>query len=302
MEDLVQTGRYKVLIASLSIVSNALLVALKIAVGIAMGSISVVSEALHSGVDVIAAIVATVGVQRSSEPADQSHRFGHGKFENLSGLVQAMLIFFAAAWIVYQAILKLMHPSAVETLGIGVFIMFVSSIVNFCMGFLLLHGAKKTNSVALKADAWHCLTDVYTSLGVMVGLAVMWAGATWFPHVDLSWVDPVVAMAVAILIVKAAWDLGLESARDLLDVSLPLDEENAIRKLLAEKYPEAIDCHKFRGRKSGGMRFVEFHIRVDPAMSVEKSHALCHNIDEEIKRHFPDTDVMVHIEPKKVQK
>ena len=295
-----QAGRYKILIALLSVVSNTVLVAIKLAAGIAMGSISVISEALHSGVDVFAAVVATIGVKRSSEPADESHEFGHGKFESLSGLIQAMLIFFAAVWIVYQAVRRLAHPAAIETAGIGVLIMLVSSVVNTVVGMLLLAGAKKTNSVALKADAWHCLTDVYTSLGVMLGLSVVWAGGTWFPKVNLEWVDPVAAIAVAVLVFKAAWDLSAESARDLLDVSLPPHEEEEIKKLICEKYPDIIDYHKFRSRKSGTKRFVEFHIRVDPAMSVERSHALDHDIAEEIKAKFPESDVMVHIEPKKI--
>ena len=213
-----------------------------------------------------------------------------------------MLIFFAAVWIVYQAVRRLIRPSAIGTVGLGVAIMLISSVVNTVVGLLLLRGAKKTDSVALKADAWHCLTDVYTSLGVMAGLAVMWAGARWFPGFDLSWVDPLAAIAVALLVFKAAWDLAAESTRDLLDVSLPQAEEDEIKKLICEKYPEVIDCHNFRGRKSGTKRFVEFHIWVDPAMSVAESHSLDHGIAAEIKRRFPGADVMVHIEPKKVQK
>ena len=291
--------RYKVLIAALSIVSNTLLVVIKLAVGFAMGSIAVISEALHSGVDVIAAVVATIGVKRSAEPADTSHRFGHGKFENLSGLIQAMLIFVAAVWIVYQAALKLIRPAPIEAIGVGVLVMLISTLVNTGVGLMLLYGAKKTNSVALKADALHSLTDVYTSLGVMLGLAIVWAGSKWLPGFDLSWVDPLVAIAVSLLIFKAVWDLAVESARDLLDVSLPQEEEDEIKNLICEKHPEIIDFHKFRGRKSGAKRFVEFHIWVNPAMSVESAHALNHDIEAEIKQRFPEADVMVHIEPKK---
>jgi cation diffusion facilitator family transporter len=298
---LVRVENYKVLVALLSVVSNTLLVALKLLAGIAMGSISVISEALHSGVDVFAAVVATIGVKRSSEPADKDHEFGHGKFDSLSGLIQAMLIFFAAVWIVYQSVRRLIRPSAIGTVGMGVAIMLISSVVNTVVGLLLLRGAKKTDSVALKADAWHCLTDVYTSLGVMAGLAVMWAGSHWFPGFDLTWVDPLAAIAVALLVFRAAWHLAAESTRDLLDVSLPQQEEDEIKKLICEKYPDVIDCHNFRVRKSGTKRFVEFHIWVDPSMSVEESHSLDHGIAAEIKQRFPGADVMVHIEPKKAQ-
>ena len=292
-----QVERYKFLIAFLSVISNIVLVAIKLIVGFAMGSISVISEALHSGVDVFAAIVATVGVKQSAEPADKTHSFGHEKFENLAGFIQAILIFLAGCWIIYKAVHKLIKPAPMESLGLGVLVMLISSIVNIVVGMLLLRGAKKTTSIALKADAWHCLTDVYTSAGVMVGLMVVWSGTLWAPGVDLSWVDPLAAMAVAVLIVKAAWDLTVESVYDLLDVSLPPDEEDEIKSIIKTKFPNVGDLHKFRSRKSGKRRFVEFHIKVDPAMSVVDSHALDHNIASEIKQRFPDADVMVHIEP-----
>jgi cation diffusion facilitator family transporter len=123
-----------------------------------------------------------------------------------------------------------------------------------------------------------------------------------FPGVTLSWVDPVAAMAVALLIVKAAWDLSLESVRDLLDVSLPQHEQDEIKAIVTAKHPKVIGLHKFRSRKSGNKRFVEFHIQVDPGMSVETSHALDHGLAEEIKRRFPNAEVMVHIEPHKKQR
>jgi cation diffusion facilitator family transporter len=297
----VKVERYKFLIALLSVFSNTVLVAIKLFVGFAMGSISVVSEAFHSAVDIFAAVVATVGVKQSAEPADQTHSFGHEKFENLAGLIQAILIFLAGCWIIYVAVHKLVKPAPVESLGLGVLVMLVSSIVNTVVGILLLNGARKTRSVALKADAWHCLTDVYTSAGVMAGLIIVWAGKQWLPDVDLYWVDPLAAIAVAVLIIKASWDLTMESVHDLLDVSLPQVEEDEIKSIVVAKYPNVGDLHKFRSRKSGDKRFVEFHIKVDPAMSVDQSHSLHHNIASEIKKRFPDADVMVHIEPHRPQ-
>jgi cation diffusion facilitator family transporter len=289
--------RYKLLIALLSVFSNIVLVAIKLIVGFAMGSISVISEALHSGVDVFAAVIATIGVKQSAEPADKTHSFGHEKFENLAGFVQAILIFLAGCWIIYEAVHKLMKPAPIDSLGLGVMVMLISSVVNSAVGLLLLRGAKKTNSIALKADAWHSLTDVYTSAGVMVGLLIVWSGKLWAPGIDLSWVDPLAAIAVAVLIIKAAWDLTMESVYDLLDVSLPQDEEDEIKSIINTKYPNVGDLHKFRSRKSGNRRFVEFHIKVDPGMSVDQSHSLHHDMASEIKKRFPDADVMVHIEP-----
>jgi cation diffusion facilitator family transporter len=297
MEARMRVERYKLLIALLSVFSNIVLVAIKLVVGFAMGSISVISEALHSCIDVFAAVVATIGVKQSAEPADKTHSFGHEKFENLAGFIQAILIFLAACWIMYEAVHKLMKPAPMESLGLGIMVMFISSVVNSVVGILLLRGANKTKSVALKADAWHCLTDVYTSAGVMVGLLIVWSGKLWAPGIDLSWVDPLAALLVAVLIGKAAWDLTMESVYDLLDVSLPQDEEDEIKSIINTKYPNVGDLHKFRSRKSGNRRFVEFHIKVDPAMSVADSHSLHHDMASEIKKRFPDADVMVHIEP-----
>ena len=290
-------NRQKYAVALLSVVSNTVLVILKLAIGLAMGSISVVSEAIHSGVDVLAAIVAVVGVKRSCEPADERHSFGHGKFENVSGLIQAFFIFLAAAWILRESVQKLITPYAIDSVGLGIAVMIVSSIVNAIVARQLFKVGNKTDSIALKADAWHCLTDVYTSVGIMVGLAAIWAGSVWLPGVNMRWVDPTAAIVVALFIIKAAFDLTLESLGDLLDVSLPADEEEYIKGILKEKYPSLMGFHNLRTRKAGAVRFVEFHILVDPKMQVDVSHELQHSIARQVKSRFPGTEIMIHIEP-----
>jgi cation diffusion facilitator family transporter len=292
-----EISRKKLLVAFLSVLSNAFLVLIKLFVGIIIGSISVISEAIHSGVDVLAAIVAVVGVRQSDQPADEEHAFGHGKFENLSSLIQAILIFLAAAWIIYESIIKLIHPRSLEGPGIGIVVMLVSALVNGGVAWLLFKVGSASNSLALKADAWHCLTDVYTSAGVMLGLCAVQAGKLWFPRADFSWIDPIAAIIVALLIIKAAGRLTAESVSDLLDVRLPPHEEQAIKRIIDAKYPHISGHHKFRTRKSGNVRFVEFHIYVDPAMSVHSSHSLSHALAEEIKQVLPGTEVSVHIEP-----
>ena len=297
MQKRMNTNTLKYLVAALSVFSNATLLLLKLIVGFSMGSIAVISEAAHSAIDVFAALVAVVGVQQAGVPADRDHPFGHGKFENLSALIQALLIFIAAAWIVYQSVEKLLHPHALQRLGPGVIVMFVSAVVNLAVGLVLLRVGRKSESVALRADAWHCLTDVYTSAGVMAALCVLWLVRRWLPFADASWVDPLAALAVAFLIVKAAWDLTLESLRDLLDVSLPKKEEEAIVAILHTQFPQILSFHNLRTRRSGAVRFFEFHIFVDPAMTVAASHELHHAIAEEVKTRFPGAQVMVHIEP-----
>lgn len=292
-----ELNRKKKAVALLSVFSNSVLVITKLIVGLAIGSVSVISEAIHSGVDVVASVLAFYGVKKSGVPADKDHAFGHGKYENLSGLGQAFLIFLAAGWIIYEAIHKLLRPEPIETPGIGILIMFISALVNAFVARELFKVGNAADSVALKADAWHCLTDVYTSLGVMAGLVVVLICKILFPSVHLEWIDPVTAILVALLIIKAAWNLTLESLHDLLDSSLPHSEVDEIKSILKRKYPAIIGYHDFRTRKSGSVRFVEFHMLVDPDMHVEMSHRIHHDIENEITSRFPGSEVMVHIEP-----
>ena len=194
-------------VALLSVISNTTLVVLKLAVGLAISSVSVISEAIHSGVDLIAAGIAYYSVRTSGIPADREHPFGHGKIENISGTVEAILIFLAAGWIIYEAAQKIIRPEPLEMAAWGVAVMLLSAVVNTFVSRKLFRVGKETDSVALIADGWHLRTDVYTSAGVMAALAVIWAADLLAPEVNLHWVDPAAAIGVALLIIKAAWDL-----------------------------------------------------------------------------------------------
>jgi len=282
--------------ALISVASNATLVVFKLVVGVLIGSVSVVSEAVHSGVDLIASLIALFAVRTGSKPADEGHPFGHGKVENISGTIEALLIFGAAAYIIFEAVKKLLHPTAVESLGWGVAVMGVSAVANFFVSRMLFKVGRETQSVALEADGWHLRTDVYTSIGVMAGLAFMWAAQLLFPAHNWGWIDPVVAMGIALLIIRAAYRLTIDAARDLLDVSLP-EEELWIREYIAGLAPPICGFHHMRTRKAGHVRFVEFHMLVDGEMSVDASHAITEVISRDIREHFPDASVTVHIEP-----
>jgi len=290
--------RQKAAVAWLSVISNTLLVLLKLGIGLAIRSVSVISEAIHSGVDLLAAIIALVAVKTAGKPADNEHPFGHGKVENISGTVEAFLIFLAAAWIIFEAVQKLLNPSkAMGEVHWGVIVMLVSAIANTIVSHLLFKVGKRTDSVALQADAWHLRTDVYTSLGVMTGLAIIWIGERLFPTVNLRWVDPVAALVVAMLIIRAAWSLTLQSSRDLLDASLPVDEERWIRDYIGRLRPTVHGFHHLRTRKAGHARFIEFHLIVEGDMSVDDSHRISEVMSCDIEERFPDATVTVHIEP-----
>lgn len=287
----------KTSVAMLSIISNTSLVILKLIIGIFIGSVSVISEAIHSGVDLIAAVIAFFAVKTAGKAADEDHPFGHGKAENISGTVEALLIFAAALWIIYEAIHKLLKPTNIEAAGWGVGIMLISAVINFVVSSRLFKVGRATDSVALQADAWHLRTDVYTSAGVMGGLAIYVIGQKLFPGADIRWIDPAAAICVALLIIKAAYDLTVESARDLMDVSLPIEEEQWIRDYMASKAGIISGFHHLRTRKAGSDRFFDVHITVDANMSVEESHDICEEITEHITEHFPGISVHVHVEP-----
>jgi cation diffusion facilitator family transporter len=287
----------KMRVAALSVFSNATLVVLKMVVGLLIGSVSVISEAIHSGVDLLAAMIALFSVKTSSRPADQDHPFGHGKIENVSGTIEALLIFVAAIWIIAEAVHKLMNPEPMETVGWGIGVMLVSAAANIAVSRKLFQVGRETDSIALQADAWHLRTDVYTSGGVMVSLAVIWLADCFLPGRDYSWLDPAAAIGVALLIIKAAYDLTIRSAKDLLDVNLPEAELAWIQRCIREHHVVIHGFHDLRTRKAGHFRFVEFHLKVDPRMSVADSHDITRELKHHIEEEFPGTTVTIHIEP-----
>jgi cation diffusion facilitator family transporter len=281
--------------AWISVLSNTLLVALKIIIGILIGSVAVISEAIHSSVDLLASFIALFAVKTAGKSPDEDHPFGHGKVENISGTVEAILIFVAAGWILYESVQKLLTPWPIESAGWGVGIMMVSAILNFMVSRKLFRVGKETDSVALEADAWHLRTDVYTSLGVMAGLGMYWAGRAFWA-INLHWLDPAAAMVVAVLIIQAAYQLTIKSARDLLDVSLP-EEERWIRRELKRKGFPIFGFHHLRTRRAGATRFAEIHLVVDKGMSVKDSHQISSEIERRIQDRFPNSKVIIHVEP-----
>jgi cation diffusion facilitator family transporter len=288
---------HKERVALLSVFSNTTLVAMKLIVGLWIGSVAVISEAIHSGVDLAAAVIALFSVKTSSLPADGKHPFGHGKIENISGTVEALLIFIAAGWIIWESVAKLLLPWPVATVGWGVAVMFLSAVANAIVARMLFEVGKETDSVALIADGWHLRTDVYTSAGVMAALAVIWTGESLYPDIELHWLDPVAAIGVALLIIKAAWDLTRQSAGGLMDETLPPEEEEEIRRLICSLQPAIHGYHQLRTRKAGHYRFIEVHIQVDGTMSVANAHRLNQDLVKQIKERFPYATVTVHTEP-----
>lgn len=175
--------------------------------------------------------------------------------------------------------------------------MFLSAVVNLFVSHKLFVVGKEADSIALQADAWHLRTDVYTSVGVMMSLSVIWISHLFFTDPRIHWLDPVAAIFVAVFIMKAAYDLTSQALGDLMDVKLPPDEEQWIRKTIADRRPEVHGYHQLRTRKAGNFRFIEFHIKVDPQMTVDVSHGITRDLKYAIKTRFPAVTVTIHIEP-----
>lgn len=288
-------NREKIRAAAFSILSNAVLTVLKLAVGLMMHSVSVIAEAAHSGLDLIAAMVAYFSVRESGKPADDKHRYGHGKIESLSGIIEALLIFGAAGYIIFEAISKLRSGNIeIEDLGIGAAVMLVSAIANFLVSKYLYKVAEKTDSMALQADAIHLRTDVYTSAGVLAGLAAI-------KVTGMEILDPIAAIVVAVLILKAAYQLTRNAVQNILDIRLPEDEEQIIRDVLKENSRSIVEYHDLRTRKSGHIRHIDFHMVVARSSSLQESHNLSRTIVEQIKSRLPNSQVLVHTEPCKDQ-
>ncbi|MFA4877112.1 MAG: cation diffusion facilitator family transporter [Methanoregula sp.] len=280
--------------AHLSVISNAGLVLMKFVVGFAIGSVSIISEAIHSSMDLIAAVIAFFSVRKSAEPPDAAHSFGHGKFEDISGLVEALLIFVAAILIIREAVIKLLGHSPEELkpelLFAGIAVMGISALVNWYVSQRLMKVAKQTESIALESDAWHLRTDVYTSLGVFLGLILIrLTGITLF--------DPLFAIGVAIVIMKAAYDLTVRSFADLIDHSIPEADEERIKKIICEHSNDYAGFHDLRTRRSGPEIFIEFHLVMPGEITVLQSHDFADHLEADLMLEYPRANVTIHIEP-----
>jgi cation diffusion facilitator family transporter len=285
-----ELNKEKTSIARLSVASNLTLVIMKLTVGIMIGSVSVISEAIHSGIDLIAAVIAYFSVRTSSKPPDREHAFGHGKLENLSGTIEALLIFVAAGLIIYEAYQKLLHGVVLEDVSLGIVVMLISALVNLYVSQRLMKTAKRTESIALEADAWHLRTDVLTSLGIFAGLvAIKLTGITIL--------DPIFAILVALFILKAALELTIKSVKDLMDEKLPETEEKEICQIIEDHAQQYVGFHELRTRRSGSDRFIDLHLVVSKELSIEQAHGLADHIEKDIKVRFPRCSVITHIEP-----
>jgi cation diffusion facilitator family transporter len=277
--------------AAVSIVSNTTLIALKVVAGVLTGSVAVLTEALHSAIDLLASLIAFFSVRRAEEPADASHRYGHEKFENAAAAAEGMLILAGSAVIVFAAVRSLVRGPELNHLGVGIVVVGFAAAANLAVSSWLFRRARETDSAALHGDAAHLRTDAYTSLGVLVGLALVSATGA-------DWLDPVVALVIAVAIVVTGAQITLGSLRVLVDEALPDEEQAAIRASIeAFAGRGVVGYHQLRTRRAGARRYIDLHVQFARGTSLEAAHYTAHELQDEIHRRVGGADVLIHLEP-----
>ncbi len=274
----------------ISVAAAVATIVLKTAAWKLTGSVGLLSDAMESGVNLVAALGAFWALTLAAKPADRSHHYGHFKAEYFSSGLESVLIVVAALAIISAAVGRLQQPEPLEQLGIGLALSLMATVLNALVAWILLKASRRFHSITLRADAHHLLTDVWTSFGVVLGIGLV--------HVTgLTILDPLIAIAVALNILVTGWKLLHETASGLLDRSLPEDEQAQVEALLASHETEDIHFHALRTRVAGSRRFVAFHVLVPGRWTVQAGHDLCDQLEREIAGALTRTHVLTHLEP-----
>lgn len=274
---------------ALSVASNSILILVKIAVGMVTGSVSIISEAIHSSTDLLAALIAFLAIRSADKPPDATHPYGHGKLESLAATIEALMIVTAAGLIVYEAARRLYYGTVIENVDWGIAVMALSSATDFGVSRHLFGVARRTESPAIAAEAWNLSTDIYAALAVCLGLvAVKVTGIKAF--------DPLVAIGVALFIFKTALEIGRGGIADLLDESLPLNDQNKIRSVLEAHRGLYSSIRTMRTRRAGGRRMVYVALQFPPTVSMADAHTVTEHLEQEIRNLYPTSTVTVEAE------
>jgi cation diffusion facilitator family transporter len=283
--------RTKSAAAALSIASNTLLIALKLVAGVLTGSIAILTEAIHSLVDLIASIVAFVSVRKAEEPADADHPYGHQKVESLAATIEGLLILVGAGIIIFEAIRRLAVGATVELVGVGIAVMAVSALSNFAVSAVLMRQARRHESPALEGDAAHLRTDAMTSAGVLLGLGVVQVTGN-------SAYDSITALIVSGTIIAAGVRIVRRSSGVLVDEALPAEEMDRIEAAIAAaRTVEVAGYHKLRARRAGSRRYIDLHVQYRSGTTLERAHDLAHTMRDSIEGAIPNAEVLIHVEP-----
>lgn len=279
-----------------SVVAAVFLTGMKVVVGVLSGSLGILAEAAHSGLDLVAALVTLFAVRISGRPADRDHLYGHGKVENVSALVETLLLMVTCVWIIHEAYDRLVVREVHVDASIWAFAVMVISIgVDVGRSRMLYRAARKHNSQALEADALHFSTDVWSSSVVLFGLAGVKV-ADWFPELEfMQRADAVAALGVAIMVIHVSAKLGMRTIEGLLDAA-PAGMAEQVKDIV-ESMSEIKDCHAVRVRTSGPRLFIDVHVMLDGNMPLKRAHQIMDQIEERVQNGIPNADVTVHPEP-----
>lgn len=276
--------------AWLAIVGAIATIALKTLAYYLTGSVGLLSDALESVVNLVAAVIALVALTIALKPPDEEHSFGHSKAEYFASVIEGLLIIVAAAVIGYAAIERLINPKEIEQAGIGLIIATIASVINFLIARQLLKAGKKYQSITLEADAHHLFTDVWTSVGVITGVGIV-------AITGITMLDPIIALLVALNIVYTGYQLIKRSASGFMDTAIAQDERDKLQVILGKRTSKDIKYHGLLTRQSGMRRFVSFHLLVPGNWSVQKGHDLAEAVEKDIRNAIPNVTVFTHTEP-----
>lgn len=274
----------------ISILASLITIGLKLGAAYVSNSVGIFSDALESFINLIASCVAYMALSLAERPADKKHTYGYNKVEYFASGLEGGLILVASGGIFYAAFKRFLHPQELNSLDWGVFLVLLSAVVNAIVAWILLRGARRYNSIVLEADAKHLLTDVITTLGVSLGVGIVY----FWPQLKV--VDPLLALLVALQILRTGYELTQKSFWGLLDRALPQEEQEQIEKIVKNHSVE-LTLHNLRTRKSGKKRFIDFHLLLDGKTSVQQAHDICRELEEEIRKAFPESETTIHVEP-----
>lgn len=265
------------------------LIILKVVVSVISRSISISAQAADSFLDLFSVIITIAAVRVSSLPADEDHRFGHGKMEGIAALIQAFLVLGAGGFIIYSAILRIINQTTIEP-DSGMIVMGISIVVSFFLSRHLHRVADKTGSTAIEASARNIRADVYSAVGVLLGLLAV-------RLTDLVILDPIIAIIMAFFVLKAGWEVTVRAFHELTDRTLPKEELDIIYNCIREHFTQLVDFHAVRSRRAGSQRFIDLHLVMPRNFSVEEAHKLCDHLEQDISDKLENASTIIHVEP-----
>jgi cation diffusion facilitator family transporter len=275
-----------------SVLAAVFITGFKLIIGLMTGSLGIISEALHSGLDMVAAMITYFSVRVSDKPADREHNYGHGKVENLSALIETILLLVTCIWIIYEAVHRLTSgETKIEVTAWSYIVVVCSIVIDFTRSRALYRVAKKHNSQALEADALHFSTDIWSSTVVLFGL-ICYQFLGWYRA------DSIAALFVAVIVLFVSYQLGRRSIDVLLDKS-PINTTKTVHEIL-KLHPEVLKYHGLKARTAGADTFIKFNVHFDPELSLREVHEVCDKIEAEIKKQVVRSEVYIHAEPEEI--